>query len=183
MPVISNLSEAMRQIEMELLKRKANVTKKESVVADYANGRPIYHGRLWVEHEGQSELYQVKYAKTGYRLKPTEKLSPGARELDSKLRFALTNFGKGDDTLNGLNENVILDLVSFAEKGIHAFFVTVMAEGSVRVSSIIDFYSFAMRYDTFFKFPRSNVPVCEVPTGWMNHWTEIKSGPPALYEQ
>ncbi len=180
MNTISNLSEAIQLIEFELLKRKANITKKEKIIADYANGRPIHHGRIWVVHESQSEVYQIKYAKMGYRLKPTERLSEGAKELDSKMRFALKIFGSGDDTLNGLNEDVILELVSYSEKGVHAFFVTVLADCSIHVRSILDFYSFAMRYDTFFKFPRSNVPVCEVPTGWMHQWTVIKVGPPAL---
>lgn len=179
---VNNLSEAMLQIESELIKRKANIVKKETVIADYANSFPVRHGRIWVEHEGKREVYQVKYAKTGYRLKPTENLSPGARELDVKLRFALVAFGQGHDTLNGLNEDVILDLLSLAEGGIHAYFVTVMRDGAIRVSSILEFYLFAMRYDTFFKFPRSNVPVCEVPVGWMKHWTDIKSAPPALAE-
>lgn len=180
MPQISNLSEAVELVKRELLARKANLTKSETVIADYANGFPIKHGRLWVEQGGQKELYQIKFAKSGYRLKPTDRLSAGAKELDIKLRFALKSFGKGEETLNGLNEDVILELVKFTESGTLAFFVTVMGDGAIYVSPILDFYSFVMRYDTFFKFPRSHVPVCEVPTGWMARWAQLKSSPPEI---
>ena len=179
---VMNLGEAIKLFEDELRKRKTNVIKTERVVADYMKGRPIYHGRIWAEHARAKELYQIKYARQGYRLKPTSKLSEGAKELDVKLRFSLSNFGRGDDTLNGLNEDVLLDLVGFFEKGIHAFFTTVLGDGSIRVRSILDFYSFAMRYDTFFKFPRSNVPVCEVPTGWMHAWKQVVSSPPTIID-
>ena len=113
-------------------------------------------------------------------MKPASELSKAARELDEKLRFALRNFGRGDDSLNGLNEDIVLDLLQFTEKGIDVFYVTVMSDGSVYVSSIIDFYNFVMRYDTFFKFPRSNVPVCEVPTSWMRRWTKVVEAPPSV---
>jgi len=183
MEPIQNLSQAMSFFEQQLILRNATIKKKENVVADYFNGRPVFHGRIWVEIKGIPELYQVKFTREGYRLKPTEKLSSGAKELDEKLRFTLRTFGNGDETMNGLNEDIVLELYNKTlVENIQSYFVTVMANYQVYVSSIVDFYEFCMRYDTFFKFPRSQVPVCEVPTGWMRQWTQVISSFPVTPE-
>lgn len=179
---IRNLSDAGNYFKAELRKRGKEIVKAERVVADRGPGFPIYHERIWTRHNEVQELYHVKFAKQGYRLKPTDKLSPRAKELDEKLRFALSQFGQGNEELNGLNEDVVLDLLNYTEQGLDVYYITVMAQGTVYAATIQEFYNFVMRYDTFFKFPRSNVPICEVPVGWMKKWTQVLTAPPSLSE-
>lgn len=177
---IGNLTEATRFIQHELASRGKEETRTEKVIADRTDQFPIYHTRIWTLDGPATELFHVKFAKQGYRLKPTDKLSERAKELDEKLRHAIREFGQGNEELNGLNEDVIYELLDYTQQDIDVFFLTVMQDGVVYSCSILDFYQFVMRYDTFFKFPKSRVPVCEVPIGWMKKWANVSVAFPSL---
>ena len=128
------------------------------------------------------ELYHLKFTKSPYKPKPTEKVSAGAKELDEKLKHAIREFGQDDDTLVGLNDNVVLDLLALAHEGKAVYFVTVVGDGRILWIGIEDFYSFVMRYDTFIKFARSNAPQAMVPTGWLRSWAAPVIAPPVRIE-
>lgn len=126
------------------------------------------------------ELYHLKFTKTPYRPKASDKVSAGAKELDAKLKQAIRDFGQGDDTLVGLNDNVVLDLLEEARKGKVVDFVTVLGDGRILWSHIEDFYNFVMRYDTFIKFAVNSPPQAMVPTGWLLPWNKLRIEQPSV---
>ena len=140
-------------------------------------GDGFFHYRV---ETSSRELYHLKFTKSPYQPKPSVKVSAGAKELDEKLKYAIRIFGNEDSTLVGLNDNIVLELLELTRQGRLVYFVTITGTGKILWRDIDDFYNFVMRYDTFFKFARSNVPQAMVPTGWLFCWEAVKSQVPAL---
>lgn len=170
---IQNLSEALGKFLGALQQRQVSYLAPQKV----PTGDGFFHYRIQTTSK---ELYHLKFTKSPYEPKPTARVSAGARELDEKLKHAIGVFGNGDNTLIGLNDNIILDLLELTSQGHLTYFITVTGTGKILWRSVTDFYDFVMRHDTFFKFARSNVPQAMVPTGWLFCWGEVKSHVPVL---
>jgi len=161
---ISNLREAISLLRNRLEERGFTIQKVE----DLSQSGKFGNARLFTT---TNEIYHLKYTKTGYLPKDSVRVSEGAKELDQKLKFTIRTFGNGDLTINGIDEDLLIYMIektSLDQK--ECFFTTVLQNGTVLWCRAMDFYNFVMRYDTFFKFPKSNVPVCEVPMGWLLKW-------------
>lgn len=173
---VANSTDALRRFLRAL--RERNIEHHDPYQTP--TGDPgFFHYRIETTTE---ELYHLKFTKVPYRPKPTEKVSLFARELDEKLKYAIRVFGQGEDTLVGINENLILELLEISRQGKSVYFLTVIGDGRILWRGIEDFYNFVMRHDTFFKFARANVPQAMVPTGWLIPWVEAVSKPPTIVE-
>ena len=161
--MISNIKEAAVLLRKKLSQRGIEVKSIEdlSPLGKYGNAR------LYTQN---GDVYHLKYTKSAYKPKDSDRVSEAAKELDEKLKFAIKTFGKEWDTLNGIDEDLLLHLVELARNGVACFFVTILSDETVLWCRADEFYLFVMRYDTFFKFPKTNVPVCEVPMGWLLGW-------------
>jgi len=170
--MVMNINEAIQTLTQKLIDRGTTVISVE----DLSKNGKYGNARLTTDSH---EIYHVKYTKSGYKPKDSDRVSSGAKELDAKLKFAIKSFGNGEDTLNGIDEDLILYLLSMMNNGFVCFFVTVLSDGTTLWCRADSFYEFVMRYDTFFKFPKTNVPVCEVPMGWLKPWGEPIVGYPS----
>jgi hypothetical protein len=167
--IITNASEALNHFQ-------ASLSAREMVISDTRKaptGDGFFHPQIITD---SGELYHLKFTKQPYRPKDSDRVSAGARELDEKLKHAIRIFGGGDDTLVGVNDEVILGLLEASISMASVYFVTVIGDGRVLWRSAVEFYNFVMRYDTFFKFARQNVPQAMVPTGWLKKWDLPKTG-------
>lgn len=173
---VSDSSEATQRFLLALQQRGIQYSSPQKV----STGDPgFYHQRILTN---SGELYHLKFTKSPYKPKPTEKVSEFAKELDEKLKHSIRVFGRGEETLIGINENIVLDLVELTTQGHLAYFVTVVGDGRILWCEIERFYNFVMRYDTFFKFARANVPQAMVPTGWLLPWGELIVRPPTVID-
>ena len=171
---VANTNDALRRFQWAL--RERNIEHHEPYRTP--TGDPgFFHYRIETVTE---ELYHLKFTKNPYRPKPTHKVSEFAKELDEKLKHAIRVFGQDEDTLIGINENLILEMLEISRQGKSVYFLTVVGDGRILWRGIEDFYNFVMRYDTFFKFARDNVPQAMVPTGWLIPWAEVISQPPVI---
>ncbi len=163
--MITNLTGAIQLFTQKLSSRGSEIQSIEDLsrIGKYGNARITTKS---------NEVYHIKYTKKGYTPKKSDQVSSGAKELDAKLKFAIKTFGCGVNTLNGIDEDLILYLIDLMSKGFVCYFVTILSDGTTLWSRADSFYDFVMRYDTFFKFPKTNVPVCEVPLGWLKPWGE-----------
>ena len=161
--IISNASEALTYFKKGLLAREMAITD----IRKAPTGDGFFHQQIITT---SGELYHLKFTKRPYRPKDSHRVSYGARELDEKLKHSIRIFGAGDNTLIGVNDEVILGLMGASIPMVTAYFVTVIGDGRVLWRSAVEFYNFVMRYDTFFKFARQNVPQAMVPTGWLQKW-------------
>lgn len=171
---VSNTREATERFIAALRERNIGHSSPERT----PTGDPgFFHDRI---RTSSGELYHLKFTKQPYLPKPSHKVSEFAKELDEKLKHAIRTFGQGEDTLIGINDNIILDLVALSRQGENPYFVTVLGDGRIMWRGIEDFYNFVMRHDTFFKFARQNRPQAMVPTGWLIPWGEMKVYPPVV---
>lgn len=161
--IITNASEALNHFKESLLARGMVIAE----VRKTPTGDGFFHPQIITT---TGELYHLKFTKRPYKPKDSDRVSAGARELDEKLKHSIRIFGAGDDTLVGVNDEVILRLIEASIDMASVYFVTVIGDGRVLWRSAVDFYNFVMRYDTFFKFARQNVPQAMVPTGWLYKW-------------
>jgi hypothetical protein len=161
----SNVKEAIILVTQKLRKRSIEIQEVQdlSKLGKYGNARLI---------SKTGEVYHLKFTKSGYKPKDSDRVSTAAKELDEKLKFAIRTFGRGNDTLNGIDEDLLLHLVDLMGKGFLCYFVTILSDDTTLWCRADNFYEFVMRYDTFFKFPKTNVPVCEVPMGWLLPWDD-----------
>lgn len=173
MDTVSGLRDAIQLLTRQLQERGLEVSSVENLAR---SGKPG-NARL---HTERGEIYHLKFTRSGYKPKDTAKVSKAARELDEKLKFAISAFGRGRDTLNGIDEDLLLHLLDLGAKGSECYFITILADGTTLWCAAEDMYEFVMRYDTFFKFPRSKVPVCEVPMGWLLEWDSPITAPPMV---
>ena len=172
---VNNLQSAIVLLREKIEERGLSISKVENLSSQgkYGNAR-IY--------TTTGEIYHLKFTKTGYKPKDSSQVSEAAKELDEKLKFAIRQFGNGDETINGIDIDLLLILLDEASNGKACYFTTIIGDGTTLWCSAEEFYNFVMRYDTFFKFPRSNVPVCEVPMGWLLKWDSPIVAYPKLSE-
>ena len=167
--IISNAAEALNYFKESLLAREMAIAD----VRKAPTGDGFFHPQIITT---SGELYHLKFTKQPYRPKESHRVSPGARELDEKLKHSIRIFGAGDNTLVGVNDKVILGLIEASISMATVYFVTVIGDGRILWRSALEFYNFVMRYDTFFKFARQNVPQAMVPTGWLQKWDVPRTG-------
>ena len=122
----------------------------------------------------------MKYIKQAYVPKDTKNVSQGALDLDKKLKLAITSFGRGDQTIVGLNEHVIISLLENLNDFSSVHIIIVMGDGRIITKNASCFYEFVMRYDTFIKFARQNDPLAMVPTGWLDKFMDITVEVPSV---
>jgi len=177
METIMNLGEAERKFLESLTERNVKIAKVESRV------KPG-NTRIFTEN---NDIYHLKFTRSPFR-PDADKQGP-ARELHLKLQFAMNTFEyvSGDllnpderGTMVGIDEDLLLALIDFSDRGHKTFVVTTLARAQTLWLPGVDFYNFVMRHDTFIKFPRSGVPVCYVPTGYFFPWAEVQLGFPQL---
>lgn len=171
--MVTNVTEAVALFTRQLKDRGIKIRDVENLsrMGKYGNARLISE---------TGEIFHLKFTKSGYIPKDSDRVSSAAKELDEKLKFAIRTFGRGIDSLNGIDEDLLLHLVDQMEKGFSCYFVTVLTDDTTLWCRADSFYDFVMRYDTFFKFPKTNVPVCEVPMGWLLPWEEPLIAPPNI---
>ncbi len=172
--MISNAKEASILLTQRLVKRGLEVREVE----DLSRHGKYGNVRLYA---ATGEVFHLKFTKSGYKPKDSNKVSSSAKELDEKLKFTIKVFGQGADTLNGIDEDLLLYLVELMGKGVPCYYVTILSDETTLWCRADSFYQFVMRYDTFFKFPKTNVPVCEVPMGWLLPWEEPLIAPPITF--
>ena len=160
---INNASEALEYFKAGIVARHNEVAE----VRRTPTGDGFFHPQIVTK---TSELYHLKYTRKPYRPKETARVSAGARELDEKLKHSIRVFGSGDETLVGVNDSVILNLLDNLQSYSGSYFVTVVGDGRILWRRVQEFYDFVMRHDTFIKFARQNVPQAMVPTGWLTKW-------------
>lgn len=160
---INNASEALEYFKAGMTARHMEVAEVRRV----PTGDGFFHPQVLAK---TGELYHMKFTKEPYRPKDTSRVSAGARELDEKLKHSIRAFGHGDDTLVGVNDSVILNLLEHLESYAGSYFVTVVGDGRILWRRAQEFYDFVMRHDTFIKFARQNAPQAMVPTGWLMKW-------------
>ena len=167
--IINNASEALNHFKESLLAREMVIAS----IRRAPTGDGFFHPQIITK---SGELYHLKFTKKPYRPKDSDRVSAGARELDEKLKHSIRIFGAGDNTLIGVNDEVILRLIEASISVASVYFVTVIGDGRVLWRSAVEFYNFVMRHDTFFKFARQNVPQAMVPTGWLQKWDVPRTG-------
>lgn len=175
--MISSLSQAEVMFEKLLRDRNIIISKKES---------KIKPGNSCFYTDG-SELYHLKFTKVPF--KPDADKTGPARELHLKLHFAINTFearcsnvieSSEIGTMVGIDEDLILNLISYEKRGFSTYVVTILEREAALWITGSEFYNFVMRYDTFIKFPRSGVPVCYVPTGYFLSWSDPKVAFPSI---
>ena len=170
---IANTNEALTYFITSLEKRRFIIDKINKV----PTGDGYFHNQLVMD---SGELYHMKYIKQAYIPKETKNVSQGALDLDRKLKLAITSFGKGDPTIVGLNEHVIISLLENTNDYSSTQVIIIMGDGRILSKHAIDFYDFVMRYDTFIKFARQNDPLAMIPTGWLDKFMDITVNVPRL---
>lgn len=163
--IINNASEALECFKTGIVARHMESAEVRRV----PTGDGFFHPQIITK---SGELYHLKFTKKPYRPKETTRVSAGARELDEKLKHAIMAFGNGDETLVGVNDSVILNLLGNLHSYSGSYFVTVVGDGRILWRRVQEFYDFVMRHDTFIKFARQNVPQAMVPTGWLTKWQQ-----------
>lgn len=166
---INNAADALEYFKASIAARQMEVMDVRQV----PTGDGYLHPQVITS---SGELYHLKFTKNPYRPKDTARVSEGARELDEKLKHAIRLFGRGDETLVGINDWVILNLMENLHSYSGSYFVTVVGDGRILWRQVQEFYDFVMRYDTFIKFARQNIPQVMVPTGWLRKWEEPLTG-------
>ena len=161
--IVGNASEALEYFKAGIVERHMAVSEVRRV----PTGDGFYHPQIITETK---ELYHLKFTKEPYRPKETARVSAGARELDEKLKHAIYHFGNGEDTLIGVNDSVILNILESQCQFSGSYFVTVVGDGRILWRRAQEFYDFVLRHDTFIKFARQNAPQAMVPTGWLTKW-------------
>jgi hypothetical protein len=169
---INNFHEAKAELLQIIQSRGSKIEKTEDLTLRNVFGNIRYF-------TNRSEVFHLKFSKKLFQ--PRETVVGGAADLDKKLKFAIMHFGSGETTLNGINEDLLLDLIEIETKGFQTYFVTVMADGRVLWRTAREVYEFVQRYDTIIHFPKAfEQPVCFVPTGWLINKSNIVSAPPKL---
>ncbi len=138
-----------------------------------------------VVYTKSGEVYHLKFTNSPWR--PDDKKEGGARELDSKYKFAIKTFSyrcnlreQEQGTLVGIDEDLVLSLLSAVAEGYSGYIVTGLQRDILLWIAAMDFYNFVLRHDTFMKFPKSGCPVLFVPTGYFLQWGDPVVGLPML---
>ena len=169
---INNFNEAKAELLHIIQSRGSKIVKIEDLTLKNIFGNIRYF-------TADSEVFHLKFSKKLFQ--PRDNVVGGAADLDKKLKFAIMHFGNGETTLNGINEDILIELVDIESKGFQTYFVTVMADGRVLWRTAREVYEFVQRYDTVMHFPKAyEQPVCFVPTGWLINKSNVISGPPKL---
>jgi len=169
---INNFNEAKAELLHIIQSRGSKIVKTEDLTLKNIFGNIRYF-------TDDSEVFHLKFSKKLFQ--PRDNVVGGAADLDKKLKFAIMHFGNGETTLNGINEDILIELVDIESKGFQTYFVTVMADGRVLWRTAREVYEFVQRYDTVMHFPKAyEQPVCFVPTGWLINKSNVISGPPKL---
>ncbi len=169
---INNFNEAKAELLHLIQSRGSKIVKTEDLTLKNIFGNIRYF-------TDDAEVFHLKFSKKLFQ--PRDNVVGGAADLDKKLKFAITHFGSGETTLNGINEDILIELIDIESKGFQTYFVTVMADGRVLWRTAREVYEFVQRYDTVMHFPKAyEQPVCFVPTGWLINKSNVISGPPKL---
>lgn len=172
MAIITNINEASLELTRLIQSRGCVISKKESL-----SPRGRFGNIRFTTNE--NEVYHLKFSKKLFQ--PRENVVGGAADLDIKLKFVINHFGNGDNTLNGLDEDLLVELLELEAQGNLTYFVTVMNDGRVLWRTGRETYEFIQRYDTIMHFPKAFAqPVCFVPTGWLVNRSNILSAPPTI---
>lgn len=172
MPLITNINEAQAELTRLIQARGGSIEKTEDLTL-----RKRYGNFRFYTKDG--EVYHLKFSKK--LIEPRPKTPGNNSDLDEKLRLAVRYFGNGENTLNGIDEDLLLELIEIESKGYQTYFVTVMSDGKVLWRTGREAYEFVQRYDTIIHFPQAfQQPVCFVPTGWLINKSNVISGPPKL---
>ena len=170
--IITSMAEATAALRNLLLEMRMEIIKIEEL----ASRKKFGNTRIYTE---SGDIYHLKFSKKLFT--PRENVKGGAADLDKKLKFVISEFGQGDDSLNGIDEDLLLELVDFGKKGNVSYFVTVMTDGRVLWKTGLETYDFILRYDTIMHFPRAfSSPVCFVPTGWLTNRSNLVTNWPSL---
>ena len=172
MPLITNIHEATAELTRLIHAKGSEIVKTDNLTI---RGR---FGNLRL-HTNQNEVYHLKFSKK--LIEPRPKTPGNNSDLDEKLRLAVKYFGNGENTLNGIDEDLLLELIEIESHGLQTLFVTVMSDGRVLWRTGLEAYEFVQRYDTIIHFPKAfQQPVCFVPTGWLINKSNVISGLPNL---
>lgn len=172
MPLITNINEAKAELTRLIQTRGGSIEKTEDLTL-----RKRYGNFRFFTKEG--EVFHLKFSKQLFQ--PRENVVGGAADLDNKLKFATKHFGNGDNSLNGIDEDLLVELLELEANGYQTYFVTVMSDGRVLWRTGREAYEFVQRYDTIAHYPRSySQPICYIPTGWLVNRSNIISNPPTL---
>lgn len=157
--VVESVSDAIVALTNQLNQSNIAIDRTEDL-----SSRKRY-GNLRI-YTSCSEVYHLKYSKKLF--KPRDNVVGGAADLDNKLKLVIKLFGNGDESLNGIDEDLLVELVNMGAQGLNTYFTTVMADGRVLVRPGQEVYDFVLAYDTIMHFPRAfQQPVCFIPTGWL----------------
>ena len=169
---VSTVEEATITLETLLHFRGEEIIKKENL----SNRKKFGNIRIFTKI---GDIYHLKFSKKLFS--PRENVVGGAADLDRKLKFAVDKFGDGDSTLNGIDEDLLVELITAQSVGGQTYFVTVMNDGRVLWRTGVESYEFILRYDTIMHFPKAfTSPVCFIPTGWLVNHSNVISALPAM---
>ncbi len=172
MASISNLNEATAELTRIIHSKGGKIIKTENL----SNRGRYGNLRLFTD---MNEVYHLKFSKK--LIEPRPKTPTNNSDLDEKLRLAVKYFGNGENTLNGLDEDLLLELIEIENTGQQTYFVTVMSDGRVLWRSGREAYEFVQRYDTIIHFPKAfQQPVGFVPTGWLINKSNLIIGLPNI---
>lgn len=183
--LFDNLNSAESYIQESLRQRTYEVKQRERVKVDISRyGRPIFHSRIMTD----DGYYQVKFQRQEHMPLADNEVRTAHTE-NKRLKYAIQNFGQGNETDIGVNQNVLFDLMELeAKSGLQTFLLN--AVGNSRIfqdhsiiywSRALDFYEFAMRWGTvIYNSSAYGGTVFLVPTGWMKLWEEPLHAPPCL---
>jgi hypothetical protein len=171
----STCEEAVNTFKGHLLSRGIEIAMTEKVKAYAGNGKYVFEDRIYTSSR---EIYHIKCRPRGRWIpKSSDQVSAMGKALDERYKFIIKNFGKGDPSISGVNEDTMLDILESEAKGYIGYLVTIYPQtGEILWCRVNDAYEFIMTYGTLPQFSfqgMQGMTFCSLPTGWMKKWNAL----------
>lgn len=183
--LFNDLQTSSNYIMQSLENRQLHVIRHERIVVDYNQyGRPVYHYRVWTD----SGLFHIKFQRSEHIPLADNQIRKAFAE-NNRLKYVINNFGNGNSTDIGINENVLYELLEIEEKQkIISYLINAVGESLVYPGNSIvywsrtkDFFDISLQWGTvIYNSGAYKGTVFLAASGWMKLWSDPISAPPTF---
>jgi hypothetical protein len=154
-----------------------HIDEKKSVLVDHTKyGSPIYHYRV----RTSDSLFHIKFQKKEH-IPLADNQIRVAFDENNRLKYVINNFGNGNNTDIGINENVLYELLEIEEEQkVTTYLINAVGNSIVYPNKSIiywsrtkDFFDISLQWGTvIYNSKAYGGTVFLASSGWMKIWSD-----------